>query len=71
VTATDADEGLNGNVKYSYQTASVKASKIIHLDAETGAITLMHNLDFEEGNSYELEVQVRDGGDLSDIAKVV
>ncbi|XP_017596674.1 PREDICTED: protocadherin gamma-A9-like, partial [Corvus brachyrhynchos] len=71
LTATDADEGLNGHVKYSYQTVSVKASTIFHLDAETGVITLMRNLDFEEGNSYELEVQVRDGGDLSDIAKVV
>ncbi|NWX65283.1 PCDGC protein, partial [Promerops cafer] len=71
VTATDADEGLNGQLKYSYQMVSVKASKIFHLDAETGAIALMRNLDFEEGTSYELEVQVRDGGDLSDIAKVV
>ncbi|NWH42402.1 PCDG1 protein, partial [Chloropsis hardwickii] len=71
VSATDADEGLNGKVKYSYQMVSVKASKIFHLDAETGAITLMRNLDFEEGASYEMEVEARDGGDLSDIAKVV
>ncbi|XP_050835599.1 protocadherin gamma-A7-like [Serinus canaria] len=71
VTATDADEGLNGKLKYSYQMVSLKASEMFHLDAETGAITLTHNLDFEEGTSYELEVHVRDGGDLSDIAKVV
>ncbi|XP_068062404.1 protocadherin gamma-A12-like [Anomalospiza imberbis] len=71
VTATDADEGLNGQVKYSYQMVSEKALNIFRLDDETGAITLMNNLDFEEGTSYELEIQVRDGGDLSDIAKVV
>ncbi|NXF27512.1 PCDG7 protein, partial [Rhodinocichla rosea] len=73
VTAKDTDEGLNGELKYSYQMVSVKASEIFHLDAETGAITLTRNLDFEEGTSYELEVHVRDGGDLSlsDIAKVV
>ncbi|NWV72686.1 PCDG9 protein, partial [Dasyornis broadbenti] len=71
LTASDADEGLNGHVKYSYQTVSVKASDLFQLDADTGEITLMHNLDFEEGNSYELEVQVRDGGDLSDVVKVV
>ncbi|NXE42701.1 PCDG7 protein, partial [Ptilorrhoa leucosticta] len=71
VTATDADEGLNGHVKYSYQTVPVKASKIFQLNAETGAITLMRSLDFEEGTSYELEVQAHDGGDLFDIAKVV
>ncbi|XP_039555646.1 protocadherin gamma-A12-like, partial [Passer montanus] len=71
VTATDADEGPNGQVTYSYQMVSVKALKIFDLDAETGAITLMRNLDFEDGTYYELEVQVRDGGDLSDIAQVV
>ncbi|XP_041338859.1 protocadherin gamma-A12-like, partial [Pyrgilauda ruficollis] len=71
VTATDADEGLNGQVTYSYQMVSVKALKIFDLDAETGSITLMRNLDFEEGTAYELEIQVRDGGDLPDIAKVV
>ncbi|NWW17129.1 PCDG7 protein, partial [Falcunculus frontatus] len=71
VTATDVDEGMNGHVKYSYQTVSVKASKIFQLDAETGAITLMRSLDFEEGISYEFEVQAHDGGELFDTAKVV
>ncbi|NXU35573.1 PCDGC protein, partial [Drymodes brunneopygia] len=71
VTATDADQGLNGQAKYSYQTISVKVSKILHLNAETGAITLMRSLDFEEGDLYELEVQAHDGGELFDTAKVV
>ncbi|NXU19569.1 PCDGA protein, partial [Pardalotus punctatus] len=71
VTASDSDEGQNGHVKYSYQTVSVKALKIFQLDAETGAITLMHNFDFEEDTSYELEVQAHDGGELFDTAKVV
>ncbi|NXR42314.1 PCDGA protein, partial [Zosterops hypoxanthus] len=43
---------------------------IFHLDSETGAITLLRTLDFEEGNAYELEVQARDGGGLFDTAKV-
>ncbi|NXV25300.1 PCDGB protein, partial [Cepphus grylle] len=70
VTATDADDGVNGNVKYSFQTVSVKASNIFHMDPETGAITLLRSLDFEEGDSYELEVQARDAGELSDTANV-
>ncbi|NXF41965.1 PCDG1 protein, partial [Nyctibius bracteatus] len=70
LTATDPDEGANGHVKYSYQTASLKASEIFQMDAETGAITLLRSLDFEEGDSYELEVQARDGGGLFDTAKV-
>ncbi|KAM6299700.1 LOW QUALITY PROTEIN: uncharacterized protein AAHN32_007161 [Aegotheles albertisi] len=70
LTATDADDGTNGHVKYSLKKITEKASKIFQLDAETGAITLVRSLDFEEGDSYELQVQARDGGGLSDSAKV-
>ncbi|XP_068273226.1 protocadherin gamma-A12-like [Nyctibius grandis] len=70
LTATDPDEGSNGDVKYSLKTVSDLALEIIQLDSETGAITLLRSLDFEEGDSYELEVQARDGGGLSDRAKV-
>ncbi|XP_074012191.1 protocadherin gamma-A2-like [Numenius arquata] len=71
VTATDADEGLNGDVKYSLKKITEKASKIFQLDFETGAITSVRNLDFEDGDSYELEVQARDGVGLFDTAKVM
>ncbi|XP_061209950.1 protocadherin gamma-A2-like isoform X14 [Neopsephotus bourkii] len=71
VTATDADEGLNGNVKYSLTKITEKASKIFELDSETGALTIVGCLDFEELSSHELEVQAHDGGDLFDTAKVV
>ncbi|XP_041274019.1 protocadherin gamma-A7-like [Onychostruthus taczanowskii] len=70
VTATDADEGLYGQVKYSLKKVSDLASNIFHLDSESGAITLLESLDFEEGNYYELEVQARDGGQLFDTTKV-
>ncbi|KAM4653611.1 LOW QUALITY PROTEIN: uncharacterized protein AAGF69_011239 [Amazona ochrocephala] len=71
VTASDADEGLNGHVKYSLKKITDKASKILQLDALTGTLTLMRTLDFEEMSSYELEVQAHDGGSLFDTAKVV
>ncbi|XP_014118334.1 PREDICTED: protocadherin gamma-A6-like [Pseudopodoces humilis] len=70
VTATDADEGLNGQVKYSLKKITEKASRIFQLDSERGAIALLQSLDFEEGSSYELEVQARDGGGLFDTAKI-
>ncbi|KAM8798899.1 uncharacterized protein ACNFOS_007609 [Eudromia elegans] len=70
VTATDADDGMNGNVKYSFQKISVKASEIFNLDTETGVITLVKTLDFEQSDSYDLQVQAKDGGGLSDTAKV-
>ncbi|KAM7042535.1 uncharacterized protein M8220_007706 [Acridotheres tristis] len=70
VTATDTDEGPNGHVKYSFKKITEKASKIFHLDSETGAITVMRSLDFEEDDSYELEVQAHDAGTLFDKAKL-
>ncbi|NXE42702.1 PCDG9 protein, partial [Ptilorrhoa leucosticta] len=71
VTATDADEGPNGHVKYSLKAITEKASHIFQLDAESGEITIVRSLDFEESDYYELEVQARDGGGLYSIAKVV
>ncbi|NWU25501.1 PCDGA protein, partial [Dyaphorophyia castanea] len=71
VVATDADEGQNGLMEYSIKKISEKASKSFHLDSETGAITLLRNLDFEDSDHYELEVQAHDAGALFDTAKVV
>ncbi|XP_064886358.1 protocadherin gamma-A10 isoform X20 [Columba livia] len=70
VTATDADEGLSGHLKYSLKKVSDIELGNFHLDSETGAITLVRSLDFEESDSYEMEVQARDGGGLSNTAKV-
>ncbi|XP_065591125.1 protocadherin gamma-A2-like [Cyrtonyx montezumae] len=70
VTATDPDDGIYGEVTYSLKVATEIALEVFHLELETGAIKLVKNLDFEEGELYELEVQTRDGGGLSDTAKV-
>ncbi|TRZ05565.1 hypothetical protein HGM15179_021541, partial [Zosterops borbonicus] len=46
------------------------ASDIFRLDSETGEITLLRSLDYEEGDAYELDLQAYDGGTLYDTAKV-
>ncbi|XP_041333463.1 protocadherin gamma-A7-like, partial [Pyrgilauda ruficollis] len=70
VTATDNDEGVFGNVKYFFKKVNEKASNTFHLNTLTGAITLLRSLDFEEGDTYEMEVQAQDDGGLSDTAEV-
>eukprot|EP00076_Gallus_gallus_P045174 XP_025010712.1 protocadherin gamma-A10-like [Gallus gallus] len=70
ITATDPDDGTNADVKYSVKVATEMASKHFNLVAETGAIKVARNLDFEEEDSYEFEVQARDAGELFDTAKV-
>ena len=70
VTATDLDDGTNGDVQYTFPEISDKASNIFHLEPDSGAIRLLKNLDFEEAEFHELKVRARDGGALSDTAKV-
>ncbi|XP_033922543.1 protocadherin gamma-A12 isoform X3 [Melopsittacus undulatus] len=69
--ATDADEGLNGHVKYIFHKISDRASELFHLDSERGTISLKEGLDFEEISSHEMEIQAHDGGGLFDTANVV
>ncbi|XP_066185622.1 protocadherin gamma-A10-like [Sylvia atricapilla] len=70
VTATDADEGPNGHVKYSIYKISDGGPELFHLDSESGKITVKDDLDFEKISSHEIEVQAHDGGELFDTAKV-
>ncbi|XP_050819095.1 protocadherin gamma-A10-like [Gopherus flavomarginatus] len=71
VKATDLDEGVNKEVKYSFQKITDKASKKLQLNSNTGDVTIVRNLDFEEAALYEIEVQAHDGGGLFDRSKIV
>nr|XP_025039207.1 protocadherin gamma-A4-like [Pelodiscus sinensis] len=71
VKATDLDEGVNKEIKYSFRKITDKASQIFRLDAKTGDITAMGNVNFEESALYEIEVQAQDGGGRFDKSKVV
>ncbi|XP_033922842.1 protocadherin gamma-A12-like [Melopsittacus undulatus] len=70
VMASDADEGVNGHVKYSLTKITEKASKIFQLDSEAGTLTLVQSLDFEEGDTYEVQVQAHDIWGLFDTTNV-
>ncbi|XP_074924119.1 protocadherin gamma-A12-like isoform X9 [Chelonoidis abingdonii] len=71
VKATDLDEGVNKEVKYSFQKITDKAPQMFHLDPKTGEITVVGKLDFEEAALYEAEVQAHDVGGLFDKSKIV
>ncbi|XP_067423479.1 protocadherin gamma-B5-like [Emydura macquarii macquarii] len=70
VTASDKDEGLNGRVKYFFESMPENTRKLFHLNPETGEIINTKILDFEEKNKYTMELEVRDGGGLSGHCKV-
>nr|XP_020655058.1 protocadherin gamma-A6-like [Pogona vitticeps] len=70
VRATDLDEGINGEIKYSFKKITKKDSQMFLLNSTTGEIILLGNLDFEASSLYEFEVQAMDGGGLSDRSEV-
>ncbi|KAM9376014.1 LOW QUALITY PROTEIN: uncharacterized protein KZ484_008532 [Pholidichthys leucotaenia] len=71
VTATDADEGVNGEVTYEFSRISEKAKKVFSLDSKSGEIKVIGALDFESNSKYELRIDAKDGYGLSSDCKVI
>uniref|UniRef100_A0A7N8X630 Cadherin domain-containing protein n=1 Tax=Mastacembelus armatus TaxID=205130 RepID=A0A7N8X630_9TELE len=71
VSATDADEGVNGEVTYEFSRLPDKSRRLFSLDAKTGEISVTGDIDYEEGSKYEIFVEAKDGYGLSSEAKVI
>ncbi|XP_045897941.1 protocadherin gamma-A10-like, partial [Micropterus dolomieu] len=71
VSATDADEGLNGDVTYDFGHISEDIKSMFTIDRKTGDIKLTTKVDFETTSSFELRVTVKDGLGLTSYAKVI
>ncbi|KAI7801537.1 putative protocadherin gamma-A11-like [Triplophysa rosa] len=65
VSATDADEGQNGEVTYAFGHLSENFRQLFFLDVKSGEIKVVGNIDYEEKNSIELPVQAKDGQGLA------
>ncbi|XP_039976522.1 protocadherin beta-15-like [Xiphias gladius] len=62
VNATDLDEGLNGEVSYSFGNVNTKVRELFDVDPSTGAITVKGQLDYEVDDGYEIDIQASDSG---------
>ncbi|XP_061090075.1 protocadherin alpha-3-like [Conger conger] len=63
LTATDADEGVNGDLVYSLiRRGRLNHLDIFAIDPKTGEITTKGTLDYEESSAYEIRAQAQDGG---------
>uniref|UniRef100_G3U2X0 Cadherin domain-containing protein n=1 Tax=Loxodonta africana TaxID=9785 RepID=G3U2X0_LOXAF len=65
LNASDLDEGLNGDIIYSFSSdVSPDIKSKFHIDPITGEITVIGHIDFEESKAYKVRVQVTDQGAL-------
>ncbi|XP_029797962.1 protocadherin gamma-A5 isoform X10 [Suricata suricatta] len=71
LTATDPDEGINGELTYSFRNEEDKISETFQLDSNLGEISTLQSLDYEESRFYLMEVVAQDGGALLASAKVL
>ncbi|KAF7649482.1 hypothetical protein LDENG_00140870 [Lucifuga dentata] len=71
VNASDADEGVNGEVTYEFSRISERARKVFSLNTKTGEIKVTGIIDFESNSKYEMRVDAKDGYGLSSDCKVM
>ncbi|XP_053575597.1 protocadherin gamma-B5-like [Bombina bombina] len=64
LNATDADEGTNAEITYSFSHIAKNAMETFTLDSQSGVIRTKGELDFEVTKMYEMMVEAKDGGGL-------
>ncbi|XP_077902656.1 protocadherin alpha-9 isoform X8 [Ictidomys tridecemlineatus] len=63
--ASDLDEGVNGDIAYSFSSdVSPDIKSKFHIDTVSGAITVIGRIDFEESKTYKIQVEAIDKGSL-------
>ncbi|XP_038556098.1 protocadherin gamma-A11-like [Micropterus salmoides] len=70
VKATDADEGINGDVIYEFGHVTEDVKKIFSIDRKNGKIKVTGAIDFETVTTYDLRIKAKDGLGLSSYTKV-
>ncbi|CAB1426611.1 unnamed protein product [Pleuronectes platessa] len=71
VSATDADEGVNGDVTYDFGHLTDDDVNVFSIDHKTGEIRVTGVIDFEARSSFEMRVEAKDGLGLTSYAKVI
>ncbi|XP_056152138.1 protocadherin beta-7-like [Lampris incognitus] len=71
VSATDADEGVNGEVTYEFSGLTDMAKNMFSLNKQTGEILVHGSIDYEEESKFEILIEGKDTYGLSSETKVV
>ncbi|XP_055782713.1 protocadherin gamma-A3-like isoform X17 [Salvelinus fontinalis] len=71
VNASDADRDTNGQITYSFSKLKGSIADIFVIDQNSGIISVSGQIDFEKDKKYEVRVEAKDQGGLTDSSKVV
>ncbi|XP_047209240.1 protocadherin gamma-A11-like isoform X13 [Girardinichthys multiradiatus] len=71
VSATDADEGPNGEITYNFDHMSNSYVSLFSLDQKTGEIKVKGPIDYETDSSIELRIRAKDGPGLTSYCTVI
>ncbi|XP_069027747.1 protocadherin gamma-A5-like isoform X4 [Embiotoca jacksoni] len=71
VNASDADFGTNSIVTYQFSDLNSGLSDLFMIEDKTGIILTTGSIDYEKDKKYELRIQAKDQGGLTDLSKVI
>uniref|UniRef100_A0A8C5G254 Cadherin domain-containing protein n=1 Tax=Gouania willdenowi TaxID=441366 RepID=A0A8C5G254_GOUWI len=70
VSATDADEGINGEVAYEFNHVADE-NQVFSLNSKTGEVRVAAAIDYEKESSYEMQISGKDGLGLSSYVTLI
>uniref|UniRef100_A0A8D3B907 Protocadherin 1 gamma 32 n=1 Tax=Scophthalmus maximus TaxID=52904 RepID=A0A8D3B907_SCOMX len=71
VNATDADFGSYSVVTYHFSDLSSDFGDLFSINEQNGVISITNEIDYEKDKKYELGIDAKDQGGLTDSSKVV
>ncbi|XP_046907510.1 protocadherin gamma-A3-like isoform X3 [Hypomesus transpacificus] len=71
VNASDADSGANGHITYCFSKLKGSVAGMFVIDEVTGIISVAGHIDYEKDKKYEVRVEAKDQGGLTDTSKVI
>ncbi|XP_072288432.1 protocadherin beta-16-like [Eucyclogobius newberryi] len=71
VAATDADEGVNGEIEYEFDRLSDENDDVFSINLKTGEVVVSGAIDHEKIPSYEMQISAKDGLGLVSYATLI
>ncbi|XP_072558078.1 protocadherin gamma-A11-like isoform X47 [Paramormyrops kingsleyae] len=71
VSAADKDKGINGEVSYAIRRIKDEQNGVFEIDEKSGKIIVRESIDFENIQKYEINIDARDHGGLTDSCAVI